>query len=220
MARKDRTGNRTTREQRAIRRIPEMGYYLVVTDTEATERCYFTGLHKSLPSGIQNKLVIKVVETKTQNMIQKCLELTAYEAQYRIPWIVFDRDEVVDFDKIIRDAKKAGIHVGWSNPCFEIWMYTYFGSMPAIHESWTCCSRFGETYEKRTGQKYSKADEDIYRRLIENGDEENALAIAQRKYEQCIKNGYTIPSQMCPCTTVYELIGEIKSKVNKQNVYS
>ena len=76
--------------------------------------------------------MIKVVETKTQNMIQRCMELTAYEAQYRIPWIVFDRDEVVDFDKIIRDAKKAGIHVGWSNPCFEIWMYTYFGSMPAI----------------------------------------------------------------------------------------
>ena len=142
--------------------------------------------------------MIKVVETKTQNMIQRCMELTVYEAQYRIPWIVFDRDEVVDFDKIIKDAKKAGIHVGWSNPCFEIWMYAYFGSMPAIHESWSCCSRFGETYEKRTGQKYSKADEDMYRRLIENGDEEDALAIAQRKYEQCIKNGYTIPSQMCP----------------------
>ena len=107
MAKKDRTGNRITREQRAVRRIPEMGYYLVVTDTEATERCYFTGLHKSLSSGIKHKLVIKVVETKTHNMIQKCLELTAYEAQYRIPWIVFDRDEVVDFDKIIRDAKRA-----------------------------------------------------------------------------------------------------------------
>ena len=52
--------------------------------------------------------------------------------------------------------------------------------------------------------------------LIENGDEENALAIAQRKYEQCIKNGYTIPSQMCPCTTVHELVGEIRSKVSKQ----
>ncbi len=63
MAKKDRTGNRITREQRAVRRIPEMGYYLVVTDTEATERCYFTGLHKSLPSGIRHKLVIKVVET-------------------------------------------------------------------------------------------------------------------------------------------------------------
>ena len=109
MAKKDRTGNRITREQRAVRRIPEMGYYLVVTDTEATERCYFTGLHKSLPSGIRHKLVIKVVETKTQNMIQKCLELTAYEAQYRIPWIVFDRDEVVDFDKNYK-RRKGGRH--------------------------------------------------------------------------------------------------------------
>ena len=69
MARKDRTGNRKTREQRAVRRIPEMGYYLVVTDTEATERCFFNGLHDSLPEDVKKKLVIKVVETKTQNMI-------------------------------------------------------------------------------------------------------------------------------------------------------
>ena len=61
-------------------------------------------------------------------------------------------------------------------------------------------------------QKYSKVDEEMYRRLIENGDEENALAIAQRKYDQCMKNGYTIPSQMCPCTTVHELVGEIRAK--------
>ena len=172
MARKDRTGNRKTREQRAVRRIPEMGYYLVVTDTEATERCFFNGLHDSLPEDVKKKLVIKVVETKTQNMIEKCLEMTAYEAQYRIPWIVFDRDQVPNFDQIIRDAEKVGINVGWSNPCFEIWMYAYFGSMPAIHESWTCCSRFADLYEARTGQKYSKADSDMYKRLCECGDED------------------------------------------------
>ena len=62
----------------------------------------------------------------------------------------------------------------------------------------------------------SKADDDMYRRLIENGDEEKALAIAKRKYEQCIKNGYTIPSHMCPCTTVHELVGEIKEKAEKR----
>ncbi len=59
------------------RYVPEMGYYLVITDTEATERFFFTGLHDSLPPNMQKKLVIKVVETKTQNMIQKCMELTA-----------------------------------------------------------------------------------------------------------------------------------------------
>ena len=79
---------------------------MVVADTEATERCYFQGRHKELPKEIQNKLVIRVVETRTRTMIDRCLELTAYDAQYRMPWIVFDRDEVKDFDKIIARLKR------------------------------------------------------------------------------------------------------------------
>jgi len=158
MARKDRTGNRKPREQRSPIMIPELGYYLVVTDTEATERCYFQGLHKELPKEIQNKLVIKVVETKTRSMIDKCLAMTAYDAQYRIPWIVFDRDEVKDFDEIIKEAEFFDIRVGWSNPCFEIWMHSYYGAMPAIMESWVCCSEFEKVFQRKTGQKYSKAD--------------------------------------------------------------
>ena len=135
MAKKDRTGNRKTREKRKQFKVPELGYYLIVTDTEATERCFFTGLHQALPEDVRNKLVIKVVEAKTRTMIDKCLELTAYDAQYRIPWIVFDRDQVQGFDEIIKEAEDKGIQVGWSNPCFEIWMYAYFGSMPAIQDS-------------------------------------------------------------------------------------
>ena len=111
MAKGDRTGNRKTREQRRTIKVPELGYYLIVTDTEGTERCFFAGLHQSLPEEVRNKLVIKVVETKTRSMIDKCLELTAYEAQYRIPWIVFDRDQVIGFDEIISEAEKKGIQV-------------------------------------------------------------------------------------------------------------
>ena len=189
-----------------------MGYYLVVTDTEATERCYFTGLYDSLPEEVKEKLVIKVVETKTQNLIQKCLEMTAYEAQYRIPWIVFDRDQVQDFDQIIRDAEKEEIKVGWSNPCFEIWMYAYFDSMPAIQESWVCCSKFAEVYKAKTGRDYSKSGAELCRRLCEFGDEDKALELAKEKYEQCIKDGKQLPSEMFPATLVYELVGEIKQK--------
>ena len=64
-------------------------------------------------------------------MLDKCLAMTVYNTQYRIPWIVFDWDEVKDFDEIIRKAEFFGIRVGWSNPCFEIWMHSYYGSMPA-----------------------------------------------------------------------------------------
>ena len=47
-------------------------------------------------------------------MIDKCLELTAYDAQYRIPWIVFDRDQVQGFDEIIKEAEDKGVQAGWS----------------------------------------------------------------------------------------------------------
>ena len=127
MSRGNRDGKRKSREQRAKYKVPELGYYLIVTDTEATERCFFTGLHDSLDEKIKDRLIIRVVETKTRDMIDKCLEFIAYEAQYRMPWIVFDRDQVKDFDKIIDEAKEKGIDIGWSNPCFEIWMYAYFG---------------------------------------------------------------------------------------------
>lgn len=106
--------------------MPELGYYLIVTDTEATECCFFTGLHQALPEDVRNKLVIKVVETKTRTMIDKCLELTAYDAQYRIPWIVFDRDQVQGFDEIIKEAEDKGVQAGWSNPCLK------YGCMPIL----------------------------------------------------------------------------------------
>ena len=205
-------GNRKTREQKKQFKVPELGYYLIVTDTEATERCFFNGLHQALPETVRNKLVIKVVETKTRAMIDKCLELTAYEAQYRIPWIVFDRDQVQGFDEIIAEAEKKDIQVGWSNPCFEIWMLAYFGAMPALHDSWTCCSEFGRVYESKIGQKYSKADEKMYEKLCVVGNEEKAIQIAQQKFQQCEREGKTKPSEMCPCTTVHKLVNEIRGK--------
>lgn len=218
MARADRIGNRKMRKAMKVERIPEMGYYIVVTDAEGTEPCYFNGLHKSLPEKLQDKLVIKVIETKTQDMIQKCIELTAYEAQYRIPWIVFDRDKVKNFDSIIDAASQKGIHVGWSNPCFEIWMYAYFGEMPPILESWTCCSKFGEKYKKKTGIEYCKTDSDIYRRLCAAGNENMAINISKQKHKQHMNDGLQKkPSNMIPCSTVYELVGEIRNKLENIN---
>ena len=216
MARNNRTGERKSRTQHRHLRVPELGYYLIVTDTEGTERCFFNGLHADLPEDIREKLVVKVFETKTINLIDKCIEYMAYDPQFRVPWIVFDRDEVKDFDQIIKEAEKQGINVAWSNPCFEIWMHAYYGSMPNITESWTCCSKFGELYKKKTGVQYNKADESIYKRLIQTGNEAKAIEIAAQKYKQCKESGYSEPSKMCPCTTVHKLVGEIRKKTGEK----
>lgn len=120
---------------------------------------------------------------------------------------MFDRDQVIGFDEIISEAEKKGIQVGWSNPCFEIWMYANFGVMPAIQNSRTCCSEFGRVYESKTVQKYSKADEKMYEKICRVGNEEKAIRIAQQKLEQCEREGKKNSSEMCPATTVHRLVG-------------
>ncbi len=214
MARKDRTGNRKTRENVSKRHIPALGYYVVVTDTEATERLYFEGLWQSLPEEAKHKLVIKVIETNTKNLIKNCLEEISYDPQYRVPWIVFDRDKVKDFDDIIEKAKENRIHVGWSNPCFEIWLFAYFGSMPNIYESKICCNKFAENYKRMTKREYAKGDKDLYKQMKAKGNEEKALIIAENKHNEFLRDKKNIPSEMCPCTTVYKLVGEILNKCN------
>lgn len=86
--------------------------------------------------------------------------------------------------------------------------------MPAIQDSWICCSEFGRVYESKTGQKYSKADEKMYEKIRNAGDEEKAIRIAQQKLKQCEREGKAKPSEMCPGTTVYELVKQIKEKTN------
>ena len=85
-----RSGQRKDRNQRVGIRVPELGYYLIVTDTEETEKNYFEGLRDSIPAELKDRLVIKVEKAKTVELVERALELANKEPQYRIPWIVFD----------------------------------------------------------------------------------------------------------------------------------
>ena len=212
MARSDRTGKRKPRE--AFRtRVPDLGYYFIVTDTDETEKNYLYGLRDSLPKEFQGRIVIKVSKAKTNDLVKACKELAALEPQYGKPWIVFDRDEVVKFDEIIEEAHNEGISTGWSNPCLEIWFDAYFGRMHSYNGSVTCCKKFAETFEQRTGQEYHKDIEQIYTVLNQFGDETRAIQIADNRLQGHIRNGVDTPSKMCPCTTLHKLVEEIKNKV-------
>lgn len=216
MGREDRRGKRKSREQSRKRRVPELGYYYIVTDTDQTEKNYLEGLRDSISEELKGKIVIKVTKSRTVDLVKTCKEGASLYPQYSEPWIVFDRDQVKDFDRIIKNAELSGVHAGWSNPCLEIWLYAYFGSMPNIQDSVSCCNRFAVEYEKRTGQKYDKTEKDLYKKLCEFGNEENAIKIAQQKRSQCIQNGSILPSKMIPCTMLDELINVIKTKMENK----
>ena len=212
MSNGSRNGRRKSRMSRTNRRKPELGYYLIVTDTEGTERVYFNGLRDFIKPIIGDKLIIRVLETKNRNLIKEAKDFLSELPQYAEPWIVFDRDKVKNFDSIIENATNSNIGVAWSNPCIEIWFHTYFGKMPNYQNSTICCREFVNEFQKKFGQEYDKTDERLYFKLFSKGDEEEAITIAERKLKEHSSNGKKNPSKMVPATTVHHFIEEIKSK--------
>lgn len=60
-----RAGKRKDRNARYATRTPILGYYLIVTDTEETEKNYFEGFKNSIPAAIRERIVIRVEKAKT-----------------------------------------------------------------------------------------------------------------------------------------------------------
>ena len=87
-----RTGARQKRDRRENARIPDLGYYIIITDTEETEACFFRGLRQHLPKKLQDRLVIKVESTSTVHLLEQAEEVIAYNLHISKPWISFDRD--------------------------------------------------------------------------------------------------------------------------------
>ena len=190
------------------------GAYLIVTDAEKTEKYYFEGIKNHIPDSLKNDLQIKIYSNKA---LSKIIDFAAEERnkdeRFRDIWLVFDRDEVKNFDKLIEEAKENKMNVGWSNPCFEIWLMSYFQPPKNIEESQKCCESFEKIFKENTGKKYKKSEEKIYNILCENGDENKAIQRAREKYQQ-VRKDYSQPSKMIGCTTVYKLVEELKKKIN------
>ena len=81
MPRYERNGSRKPREL-TNRRTPQLGYYFIVTDTKETEQNYMYGLRDSIPKELQGKLVIKVIKTKTKNLVEEALNLASLNPQF------------------------------------------------------------------------------------------------------------------------------------------
>lgn len=215
MAKNQRNGKRKDRESSRYR-TEKLGHYLIVTDTEQTEKNYFEGLKHSLPIELQKQIEIKVVNCGTKDLIRVSKMHKANSPNYCQLWIVFDKDEVKEFDDIINKAELDDIKVGWSNPCIEVWFEAYFNKISNSNDnSVKCNNSFKKLYKQKTNQSYKKNSKNIYKQLCEHGNEEQAIQFAKQKYAE--KSVEKSPTKMCPATTVHLLVDEIRNKVNNIN---
>lgn len=207
--------NRLTTKRSERKKVPlKAGAYLIITDAEKTEKNYFEGIKASIPENLKNDLQIKIYSNKAlSKIIDFAAEQRNKDERFRDIWLVFDRDEVKNFDKLIEEAKEAKMNIGWSNPCFEIWLMSYFQIPKNIDVSQKCCEIFEKIFKENTSKKYKKSEVKIYNILCENGDEDKAIERAREKYYQ-VRKEYSQPSKMIGCTTVYKLVEELKKKID------
>lgn len=133
---------------------------------------------------------------------------------YQNIWVVFDKDDFIDFNDAIIKGEKQGYNIAWSNQSFEYWIYLHFSySDAALHRSdWEkkLDSLFREN--KLGNKKYEKNNKELFEIL--NSFDGPKIAISNAKKRMANYNKSNKPSEYDPGTTVYKLVEILLEYVN------
>lgn len=209
---KKRKAARKSRQRET--RLPKPHSYLIVTEGERTEPLYFNGLISRIKQhtcgGILEVLPhisIHGEGNSTTSLINKADEyVNKSKILYQHVWIVFDKDDFLDFDDAIQLAKEKGYHVAWSNQSFEYWIYLHFHySDSALHRhEWN--NKLDEIFKQYDlgDRTYQKNYENIYDLLNTYSSTYTAIKNAKRRLANFYK--HDAPSSCDPATTVHILV--------------
>ena len=108
--------------------------FILFCEGENTEPTYFGELRRAYRDA---QIIVEIVPNVgvPYTIAEKAIELAqslgldrrsqrkkdSFEENDQI-WAVFDRDEHPRFDEAVAHCEQHGVHVGRSNPCFELWL--------------------------------------------------------------------------------------------------
>lgn len=212
------------REERKQRRheykTPKANSFLIVTEGKRTEPLYFKGIQKLIKEKVGG--IIDVVETPLIDIhgegcsTEKLIEITEKLVKeagiiYQNIWLVFDKDDLEDFNQAIEDAANKGYKTAWSNQSFEYWLYLHFYySDSALHRDiWN--EKLNDIFEQfQLGDgTYQKNYDEIYN-LVNSFDGMNTAIKNAKRRMVSFRDGVDKPSEYDPGTTVYKLVQELK----------
>ncbi len=200
---------------------PRANSFLIVTEGKRTEPFYFKGIQKLIEDKIGGSINIVQAPfidihgegSSTGKLIEITDEIVnSSKIMYQNVWVVFDKDDFDDFDQAIKEGKKKGYKIAWSNQSFEYWLYLHFCySDSALHRSdWN--KKLNELFKlNEIGDcGYKKNYEDIYN-MLDAFDGVNVAIRNSKRRMTNFKEGVDKPSEYDPGTTVYKLVEELRS---------
>lgn len=126
-------------------------------------------------------------------------------------WIVFDKDHFA-IEEAIKLAEDNDIRVAWSNESFELWFLLHFNYRSTAIGRDECLKVVKDEFKKKLKIDYAKNNKDSYKKLKSKMN--IAVANAKRLYQE-MKRDRIIPTKANPCTTVFQLVEVLKSKIDR-----
>lgn len=105
---------------------------MVVCGAEGTEYDYLTGFKAQFKRRNLSITVAKKPGSPLQVVKYAAERWGGAGDEYDQVWCVVDVDEFTDLDEAARHAKRQGIELAVSNPCFELWLLLHHTD----HRSW------------------------------------------------------------------------------------
>ena len=181
--------------------------YLIVCEGERTEPNYF----EALIGGRNSRVLDADILGKGQSTCR--LVRTAQEERDKSPieydrvWVVFDKDNFVDFNEAIELARTNNINAAWSNESFELWYYLHFQYLDTpINRSQYIEALNREIRKYVPEYSYKKNDKSTFAILNQYGNLSMAIRHAQRLETLYHDSNYASHK---PCTKVHHLVLEL-----------
>jgi hypothetical protein len=191
----------------AKRRVEQKAVLIALEDTKSA-KYYFDTLLKD--KKLRGEVIIAKHLGSNPKRVLEALnrhKKRNNKQKFEKEWIVVDRDEwkESEFSGTIKDAKKSGICVSFSNEAYELWLLLHFERVEDSIGRKDLKKRVDEYFQKYFKKSYLKSSSDVYNLLI--GYQKEALKNAKYLVDLHIKNdGKIYPHKQNPLTMIYQLI--------------
>lgn len=208
-------------------------HFLILSEDTESSRLYFEAMIASVQPARHSQVIgisstVKGIGRGTGVLLRKAeAKKIEAEKESQIPldrcWLVFDKDDFKDFNQTIREAEKAGFEVAWSNESFELWYLLHFKICVENYEDGEtrfdrkdCIKALENKIKKHDATFiYEKKDDSMYARLAQHGDQNLAIAQAEKLRELHMGIDYASHN---PCTRVDMLVKELTDPDKREEI--
>lgn len=198
----------------------EKTFYIFCEGTK-TEPNYFEGIKKHIEKNplYRNKILIEIegVGANTFGILNYAIDYIAKNNITKADiWLVYDKDSFpannfngvdIKVQQLNKKQKDITYHTAWSNQCIEYWFILHFDYYASDNDRPYYSAYLDKKFKAIGYDRYKKNDPNIFKKLLEAGNYEQAIRFACKREKECA--GLT-PTQSTPATMVHKLVESLK----------